>query len=62
MTLTSKDHYELIAQFDKQFSHRRLDKEDKALWLKGNVYQDGATNELFLAFRSGAAYGVAISK
>jgi len=61
MTLTSKDHYELVAQFDKQFSHRRLDKENKERWLKGNVYQDGNVNELFLAFRAGVAYGVAIT-
>lgn len=55
--LLSKDHYGLMAMFEKEFSHRRLDKEPKALWVQGSVYQDGQTNELFLAFRKGCAYG-----
>lgn len=62
MTLTSKEHYELIAQFEKQFSHHRLDKESKELWTKGNVYQDGLANELFLAFRMGVSYGQAVER
>lgn len=61
MALTSKDHYELMAQFEREFANRRLDKEDKALWPKGNVYQNGETNELFLAYRRGCAYGAAIA-
>jgi hypothetical protein len=57
--LKSQEHYDLIAQFDKAFSHRRLAKEDKGLWPKGYIYQDGHTNELFLAYRRGYAYGKA---
>lgn len=60
MTITSKEHYDLMAQFEQEFSHRRTDKEDKARWAKGNVYQDGTTNELFLAYRRGYALGIAI--
>lgn len=59
MTLLSQDHYDLIAMFDKLFKGRRLDKEDKGIWAKGRVYQDGNVNELFLAFRQGVAYGSA---
>ena len=59
MTLTSKDHYEMIAFFDHQFKHLRLDKEPKEMWSKGNIYQNGETNKLFLAFRQGVAYGKA---
>jgi hypothetical protein len=55
--LTSKEHYDLMAQFEKQFKGERLDREDKSHWPRGYVYQDGATNKLFLAFRQGAAYG-----
>ena len=55
--LKSKEHYDLIEQFEKDFSHRRLAKEPKELWAKGNVFQDGQTNELFLAYRTGYAYG-----
>ncbi len=55
--LTSKDHYDLIAMFDRIYKGERLDKEDKSLWAQGNVYQSGETNKLFLAFRQGVAYG-----
>lgn len=60
MTLTSKEHYDLMAQFEREFSHRRVEKEaDKARWAKGNVYQDGTVNELFLAYRRGYSFGIA---
>lgn len=55
--LKSKEHYDLIEQFEKEFSHRHLAKEPKERWAKGNVFQDGQTNELFLAYRTGYAYG-----
>lgn len=60
MTLTSKEHYDLIAMFDKIYAgHFRLDKENKAMWSKGYVYQHGDANRLFNAFRQGVAYGKA---
>jgi hypothetical protein len=58
--LTSKEHYELIDQFDREFADRRLDKEAKSFWLKGNIYQDGTVNELFSAYRRGYAFGKAV--
>jgi hypothetical protein len=61
MTLTSKDHYEIIEMFEREFSGYRLDKEDKSLWSKGNIFQNGETNALFLAYRRGVAYGRATS-
>lgn len=60
--LLDKEHYDLISAFERNplFTRsRRLDKEDKAMWAKGNIYQCGVTNELFLAFRNGYAYGKA---
>ena len=57
MTLLSKEHYDMIAMFDKLFKGRRLDKEPKALWPRGIIYQDGQLNELFQAFSHGVAYG-----
>jgi hypothetical protein len=59
--LGTKEHYDLMAQFerDQAFSHRRLDREDKSFWPKGVIYQDGQTNELFLAYRRGYALGIA---
>ena len=63
MTLTSKEHYDLMDQFEREFAgHGRMDKEDKALWNKGRIYQHGAINDLFLAYRRGVSYGVAISR
>lgn len=56
--LLKKEHYDLIAAFERE--HRgRMDKEDKSLWPKGVIYQDGHINELFLAFRRGHAYAMA---
>lgn len=60
MTLSSKDHYELIAMFEREFSTVRLDKEPKEIWAKGNIYQNGETNNLFLAYRRGYAFGAAV--
>jgi hypothetical protein len=57
MTITTKEHYDLIAMFEREFKGLRLDKEPKELWPKGNVYQNGETNNLFLAYRRGFAYG-----
>ena len=56
MSLFSKEHYEIIEQFEKQFNGR-MDKEDKSIWSKGVIYQDGMMNQLFLAFRQGYALG-----
>lgn len=57
MTLFGKSHYDLMDQFEAQFPHHRLDRETKDIWSKGRIYQNGQTNDLFLAFRSGFAYG-----
>lgn len=59
--LFTTEHYELLAQFEREFKHRRLDKEVKDLWRKGIVYQDGQTNDLFLAYRKGYALGKLIA-
>lgn len=61
MALFTKEHYELLAQFEKEFSGRK-DKEAKELWPKGVIYQDGTMNNLFLAYRKGAAFGKTLSK
>lgn len=61
MTINTKEHYDLMAQFEREFSHHRLDKEPKDLWSKGIIYQNGQANELFLAYRRGYAYGVVVA-
>ena len=57
MTLGSKEHYEMMASFEKQNSDLRLDKEDKDLWKRGIFYQNGETNKLFKMFCSGYTFG-----
>lgn len=60
--LFSQEHYDLMAQFERQFKGERLDREDKSFWPIGHIYQDGHVNNLFLAFRHGVAYGTAIAR
>ncbi len=57
--LNTKEHYELISQFDRDNQHYRLDKEDKELWKAGVVYQDGKVNTIFMAFRDGYSFAKA---
>ena len=57
MTLFSKEHYEVIEMFEKEFKGNRFDKEPKDIWSNGNIYQDGMVNMLFLAYRKGFAMG-----
>lgn len=54
-SLLTKEHYALMDQFEREHSGR-FDREDKALWPKGVIYQDGHVNELFLAYRRGYAH------
>jgi len=61
MNLGSREHEEAMAMFEKVFPHVRLDREAKEFWPRGNVYQSGETNDLFLAFQHGVAYGHAIN-
>ena len=58
MQLTTKYHYDMMAYFEKTFTHLRLDREPKDIWVKGRIYQSDEANKLFLAFRHGVAYGV----
>ncbi len=56
--LNSKEHYELIAQFEKECKGMgRIDKEEKSDWARGIIYQDGKMNALFSIYRMGYAYG-----
>lgn len=57
MQIKSKEHYDLINEFERIHSNLRHDKEGKFLWSKGLVYQSGDVNRLFIAFRNGYAVG-----
>ncbi|MGE0278440.1 MAG: hypothetical protein AB7R40_23840 [Nitrospiraceae bacterium] len=57
--LFAQDHYELIEMFERTFKGDfRLDREDKAEWSKGRIYQSGDANRTFLAYRKGYAFGI----
>lgn len=58
--LGTKEHYEVIEQFKRQFKHLRLDHEAKELWAKGHVFQDGKVDELFSVFLKGYAFGKSV--
>lgn len=60
--LLSREHYDLIDMFDRLYKGHRLDKEAKAMWPRGYVYQNGEVNDLFLAFRQGVAFGQALNR
>jgi hypothetical protein len=60
--LGTQEHYDLIEQFDRQFKGRRLDKEAKALWRQGHVYQDGHVDALYHAFIRGYVLGKSVER
>jgi len=60
--LQTKEHYELMAEFEKEFKGNRMDKEAKQDWPRGIVYEDGMTNNLFLAYRKGYGLGKAVER
>lgn len=59
MKIGTREHQDIIAAFEKYLSKAplrcRLDKEDKSLWPKGLIYQDGRTNDLFMVYSAGYA-------
>ena len=67
MALNDKEHYALMAQFEKEYKRHlyrgRFDREtDTDVQERGQIYQDGNTNTSFLAFRLGYFYGRAVKR
>jgi hypothetical protein len=60
MQIVTQEHGAVMAQFEREFKGRRLDRELKHFWARGQVYQDGQVNELFLAYRRGYALAKSI--
>ncbi len=56
MTLLGQEHYDLMAQFERDTKYGPFAREEKAMWPKGYVYQNGEVNQRFLAYRSGYAF------
>ena len=58
MTIGSKEHYEILSNFEKNFKEMRLDREKNMdLWKIGQVYENGETNKMYQAFILGYAFG-----
>jgi hypothetical protein len=58
MMIGTKEHYDLLNMFERSIAkHHRKEREDKSLWKKGVIYQDGNVNNMYLAFISGYSYG-----
>ena len=57
MTIGSKEHYDILDGFERTYHSHRLDREEKDLWKKGQVYQNGETNTLYKAYINGYALG-----
>lgn len=55
----TREHYDLLACFEREFSYLRLDREPKELWKERCVYACGETNALYLAYVAGYALGKA---
>lgn len=60
--LKTKEHYDLMTQFEKDCKPGRTDKEAQEYWARGIIYQDGHVNALFLVYRRGYAYGKSIER
>jgi hypothetical protein len=61
--LLSTEHYAMMEFFERTMKGRwRLDREDKSMWAKGRIYQNGEANAAFLIFRQGVAYGESLSQ
>ncbi len=56
-SVLSKEHMDLMCQFERDFKQERLDREeDKELWYRDRIYQSGKVNSLFLAYRLGYSF------
>ena len=57
MQIGTKEHYDIITNFEQNYRYERLDKESKDLWIKGIIYADGAVNKLYEAYMLGYSLG-----
>lgn len=58
--LHTQEHYDLVAQFERDTKYGPFTKESKDMWPKGYVYTHGEINQKFLAYRMGYAYAKAL--
>ena len=57
MQIGSKEHYDILDQFERNYRDLNTSREDKFWWIKGIVYQDDLVNQLYKAYISGYSFG-----
>jgi len=57
MQVNSKEHDEMMKQFEKDHGYSGYEKEDRSWWNKAIFYQNGEINKLFLMYKSGYSFG-----
>lgn len=57
MKVGTKEFYDILSQFEKNYYHMRLDKEPADAWAKGTIYQNGETNNIYQAYMLGYSLG-----
>lgn len=62
MQLKTQEHCDIIKQFERDLRivGRNAEKEAKDMWPKGCIYTHGETNQKFLVYRQGYAFGRAV--
>lgn len=60
--VATREQYELLEMFKKDFEGHNLKMEDKEQWRRGYYFQDGRVNQLFQAYQRGYAYARALFK
>lgn len=57
MQVHTREHEEIMEQFEKDVQPGRLDKEPRENWKRGIVYQNGEVNAMFQVYRMGYSLG-----
>ncbi len=60
--LNTKEHEELMNKFENDFKYLEIDRESKEMWRRSILYQNGKTNELFIAYRYGYSFGKSVER
>jgi hypothetical protein len=57
MQVGTREFYEILENFERNFKHMRLDKESEEYWNRGQIYQNGETNNSYSAYILGYSFG-----
>lgn len=61
MKIGSKEFYDMMDNFENNKNNLpytgSFEREDKSMWVRGQIYQDGKTNSFFQCFMLGYQLG-----